>query len=236
MTKPPRARRSPQQTREPHARRAPAHGKRWSRRSDARPGELIAAALRLFSENGFAATRLEDVAAAAGVSKATVYLYFANKERLLEAVIRNAIDSGFDRADLFFDAFDGPTPNLVRTLLRLLEAMALDGPFPALLKLLISEAANFPEIARIWGEAGPKRMLALIQRVIQRGIDRGEFRPISAAVVAPLVLSPVFLLAVWQYSLTPHLKLELDRSAITSAHVEILLRGLAVDPASEVIS
>ncbi|MEP6863452.1 MAG: TetR/AcrR family transcriptional regulator [Deltaproteobacteria bacterium] len=217
-------------------RRAPAHGKRWVRRSEARPAALIAAALRLFSENGFAATRLEDVAAAAGVSKATVYLYFANKERLLEAVIRDAIDTNFDRADLFVEAFDGPTPNLVRTLLRLLEAMALDGPFPALLKLLISEAANFPEIARIWGEAGPQRMLALIQRVIQRGIDRGEFRPIAAEVVAPLVLAPVFLLAVWQHALTPHLHLALDRSAITAAHVEILLRGLAVDPAPEVIS
>ncbi len=217
------------------AKGAAVRGKKWLRRSDARPAELTAAALRQFSEKGFAATRLEDVAAAAGVSKATVYLYFENKERLFEAVIREAINSRFERADAFFQAFDGPTPNLVRTLMRFLETSLLDGPFPPMIKLLISESANFPELARVWGEVGPKRALALIQRVIQRGIDRGEFRPVNPEHHAPLVISPLFLLAVWQHAFTPHMNLHLDRSAILAAHVELLLRGLAVDQPPEVL-
>ncbi|RIK89923.1 MAG: TetR family transcriptional regulator, partial [Burkholderiales bacterium] len=62
--------------------------RRWARRKDARPGELLDAALDLFVDRGFAATRLEDVARRAGVSKGTLYLYYANKEELLKAVVR----------------------------------------------------------------------------------------------------------------------------------------------------
>ncbi|MFA5915908.1 MAG: helix-turn-helix domain-containing protein, partial [Burkholderiales bacterium] len=61
---------------------------RWARRKDARPEEIIAAALELFVERGYAATRLDDVAARAGVSKGTLYLYFENKEDLFKAVVR----------------------------------------------------------------------------------------------------------------------------------------------------
>lgn len=61
---------------------------RWERRKDARPQELLDAALALFVERGYAATRLDDVAARAGVSKGTLYLYFENKEELFKAVVR----------------------------------------------------------------------------------------------------------------------------------------------------
>jgi AcrR family transcriptional regulator len=154
--------------------------KRWERRADERPAELTAAALRLFSERGFAATRLEDVAAAAGVSKATVYLYFDNKERLFEAVVRAAVTPSLEHAAALVDAFDGPTPSLVRTLVALFEG-ALDGPFPAIAKLIIAESGNFPELAQLWVDLALGRALALVQKVIQRGVDRGEFRQVDPA-------------------------------------------------------
>ena len=61
------------------------------RRKEARPSELLEAALELFVEKGFAATRLEDVASRAGVSKGTLYLYFENKDALFKAVVQEGI-------------------------------------------------------------------------------------------------------------------------------------------------
>src|SRR6266853_5017395 len=75
----------------------PAPSARWRRRKDARPGEIVAASLACFAERGFAATRLEDVARRAGVTKGTVYIYFPNKEELFKAVVREALLPHLDR-------------------------------------------------------------------------------------------------------------------------------------------
>src|SRR5262249_19810630 len=95
-----------------------AIARRWERRKEARPAEIVAAALQLFSDRGFAATRLDDVATVAGVSKGTVYLYFESKEQLFEAVVREAVAPNIARAEALVDAFDGPTSDLLRALLR----------------------------------------------------------------------------------------------------------------------
>ena len=166
--------------------------KKWERRSETRPAELIEAALRCFSERGFAATRLDDVAARAGVSKATVYLYFENKEKLFEAVVRAAVAPKLDQAHELVDKFEGSTPDLMRSLLAILET-ALDGPFPAMAKLVISESGNFPELARLWVSLVLRRGFSLLERLIERGVERGEFRAVDPAVAAPLVMAPVIL-------------------------------------------
>jgi len=186
----------------------------------------MAAAVRLFAERGFAGTRLEDVAASAGVSKATVYLYFEGKEQLFEAVVRQVVTPNVEQALALVDAFDGSTPTLIRTLLTLLET-ALDGPFPAVLKLVIAESGNFPALACLWAHVALRPMLALLHRVVQRGIDRGEFRPVNPADVLPLIAAPVVLLALWKHSFGQHTDIPMDRHAVLVAHAEMLLRGLA---------
>src|SRR5215470_18765707 len=110
--------------------------KRWERRKDARPGEIVAAALQLFSNRGFAATRLEDVATVAGVSKGTVYLYFESKEQLFEAVVREAIAPNIDRAEAIVDAFEGPTPDLLRALFAFVGEV-LETPITGVMKLIV---------------------------------------------------------------------------------------------------
>jgi AcrR family transcriptional regulator len=205
---------------------ATERAKRWERRSETRPAELIEAALRCFSERGFAATRLDDVAARAGVSKATVYLYFDNKEKLFEAVVRAAVASSLDQAHELVDKFEGSTPDLVRSLLAVFET-ALDGPFPAMAKLVISESGNFPELARLWVSLVLRRGFSLVERIVQRGVERGEFRAVAPAVAAPLVMAPVILLGIWKQSFGQHTDMQLDRHAIFMEHVETILRGLA---------
>jgi AcrR family transcriptional regulator len=205
--------------------------KKWERRSDARPAELIAAALRCFAERGFAATRLDDVAANAGVSKATVYLYFDSKEKLFEAVVRAAVVPSLDQAHALVDAFDGGTPDLVRTLLVVFET-ALEGPFPAIAKLVIAESGNFPQLARFWADVVLRRGMALVQRVVERGVARGEFRPVDPKTVAPLLMAPVVLLGLWRQSFGQHTDMKLDTRAILTEHTETVLRGLAPDGAA----
>ena len=200
--------------------------KRWERRATARPTELAAAALALFSERGFAATRLDDVAARAGVSKATVYLYFKNKEELFEAVVHTAVLPRVEQAEMLADAFEGSTPNLIRTLVTLFEA-ALDSPFPAIAKLIIAESGNFPELAKLWSKVVLQHALALFKRIIERGIERGEFRQVDPDAAAPLLIAPVMLLGIWQQAFAPHAAITLDRHAVLSTHVDVLLRGLA---------
>ena len=90
---------------------------RWERRKDARPQELLAAALEQFVERGYAATRLEDVAKRAGVSKGTLYLYFTNKEELFKAVVRENIVQAIGEAEQDAAVFEGHSGELLRTIL-----------------------------------------------------------------------------------------------------------------------
>ena len=92
---------------------AAAPGTKRERRKEARPGELLEAALDLFIEKGFAATRVDEVAARAGVSKGTLFLYFPSKEELFKAVVRQNIAGRFDEWRQELEAFEGTTSELL---------------------------------------------------------------------------------------------------------------------------
>ncbi|HZX42303.1 MAG TPA: TetR/AcrR family transcriptional regulator [Myxococcaceae bacterium] len=203
--------------------------KRWERRKEARPAEIVAAALQLFSDRGFAATRLEDVATVAGVSKGTVYLYFESKEQLFEAVVREAIAPNIDRAEAMVDAFEGPTPDLLRALFELLGAV-LETPLTGVMKLLVAESGNFPQLARLYADLVLRRAFRLLERILERGMARGEFRPVDPHTTVPLIMAPVLLLAMWKHSFGAHTDLVLDRRAVLEAHRENLLLGLSATP------
>jgi len=199
--------------------------KKWRRRRDARPGELTSAAFALFAEQGFAATRLEDVAARAGVSKATIYRYFENKDALFAAVIKEAISPRFAEAEVLVEAFQGSSADLLRTFFQIARG-ALGGPLPALLKMIVSESGTFPQLASLWAELALSRMMGLVRRIVERGIARGEFREVDLAVIAPLVGAPVLLLGIWKQTFS-HTSLKLDPNQVLDQHVDLLLRGLA---------
>jgi len=203
--------------------------KRWERRKEARPAEIVAAALHLFSDRGFAATRLEDVATVAGVSKGTVYLYFESKEQLFEAVVREAITPNIARAEALVDGFEGPTPDLLRGLFAFVGEV-LETPLTGVMKLIVSESGNFPQLARMYANLVLRRAFALMRRILERGVSRGEFRPMDLHATVPLVVAPILLLGVWKHSFGAHTDLTLDRRKVLEAHCENLLRGLAAAP------
>jgi AcrR family transcriptional regulator len=198
---------------------------RWRRRKEARPDEILAAALASFAERGFAATRLDDVAARAGISKGTLYLYFKGKEELFEAVVRATLVPNLERVEALTATFEGPSARLLERLL-LIIAGIVDSRVGAIPKLVIAEAGNFPDLARFYLDEVVRRGLRLIGTILRRGIERGEFRPIDVDHTVFCVIAPMLLAALWKNSLEPHDDAPLDAQALARAHLELLLRGL----------
>ncbi|MEM5427352.1 TetR/AcrR family transcriptional regulator [Cupriavidus oxalaticus] len=206
---------------------------RWSRRKAARPQELVAAALDLFVERGYAATRLEDVAAAAGVSKGTVYLYFANKEELFKSVVRANLVPALSRGTELVDRYEGSTPELLRELLRGWWGLIGATPVAGLTKLIMAESANFPDIARFYNEEVVVPGDELFARVLARGAARGEFRPKPANPTTTLICAPLMFLMLWQRSLRATSGKDLDPEIFLDQLLDTLLFGLTTGEARE---
>lgn len=213
--------------------RKDADAPRWSRRKAARPQELVAAALNLFVERGFAATRLEDVAAAAGVSKGTVYLYFANKEELFKTVVRENLVPALARGTDLVDRFEGSTPELLRELLRGWWGLIGATPVSGLTKLIMAESGNFPDIARFYQEEVMLPGDELFARVLARGVERGEFRALPPNPTTTLVCAPLVFLMLWQRAFGLYSHKEIDPDAYLDNLLEMLLFGLTAGEARD---
>lgn len=206
------------------------------RRKEARPAELLDAALELFVEKGFAATRSEEVARRAGVSKGTLYLYFPSKEELLKAVIQQflaeRIVEGARRADAF-DQEGASTPEVMENLLSEWWMQVYDSPASGVFKLVIAEARNFPDIARFYAERVIVPGTELCVRLLRRGMQRGEFGEVDVEAAAHSILMPLVMLCVLKHSLVPcgiSKSLGSDAESTIRTHLRLVLNGLLVRP------
>lgn len=174
---------------------------RRERRKQARPGELLTAALELFVEKGFAATRVEEVAQRAGVSKGTLFLYFSSKEELFKAVVRENISGHYPEWQVEVDSFRGHSADLLRHAMLAWWTHIGSTRASGISKLIMSEASNFPELAQFYQHevVGPGK--ELIRRILQRGVDQGHFRVRDMASSVYTVLAPLLFLALWKHSL-----------------------------------
>lgn len=205
------------------------------RRKDARPGELLAAALDLFVEKGFAGTRAEEVAKRAGVSKGTLFLYFSSKEELFKAVVRENISGRFDEWNDEFNNFQGSTPDMLRYCVRAWWERIGSTKASGITKLMMSEAGNFPELAAFYQTEVIQPGNDLLQRVLKRGVDRGEFQPMDLQYGVYTVLTPMLYLAMWKHSLGTCLASSdsIDPEKYIAVHVETLLHGLSARPTAD---
>ncbi len=203
-----------------------------TRRKGARPGEILASALALFAAHGFAATRLEDVADRAGVSKGTIYLYFPTKEALFRAVVRKGLVPNIAAMEDLAATHAGSAASLIREIVGRIFSL-IESDLAAIPRLVLTESGNFPNLARFYADEVAARGRRLIAGVISRGIERGEFRPLDVPSAVPLVAAPIILLLLWQSSFARHGAappgLMLDPRAILETHLDVLLRGLAAD-------
>lgn len=207
--------------------------RRWTRRKEARPAELISAALDLFVERGFSATRLEDVATRAGVSKGTLYLYFSSKEELFKAVVRGGIVPAIERAEKRLEDHRGSAADLIRDLVKGWWVSVGSTRLGGIPKLMISESGNFPELAQFYYDEVISRGHRLIAAAVQRGIDSGEFLPVDVEYVMRLVIAPLWLLTVWRFSFDQCDNHKLDPVTYLDSHLDLILRGLGKAEVSE---
>lgn len=205
------------------------------RRKDARPGELLAAALELFVEKGFAATRAEEVAKRAGVSKGTLFLYFSSKEELFKAVVRENISGRLDEWRLELDQYEGKSADLLRYCITVWWERVGSTQAAGISKLMMSEAGNFPELAAFYQAEVIAPGNALVRRVLQRGIDSGEFRPMELNYGTYLVMAPILFLTIAKQSLGACMPegMVFDPHAYIQTQVDNMLVGLTVRPAPD---
>ena len=197
------------------------------RRKEARPQELLDAALELFVEKGFSATRIEEVALRAGVSKGTLYLYYPSKEELLKAVIEQRLSTEIAAVAAEAERFEGPTPELLRELLTGWWQRMYDGPASGVFKIIVTEVRAFPEIAEFHRRAVVEPGQQLIGGLIQRGIARGEFRAVDVGCAVHSIVLPMVMLCIHKHSIGACIPQHpLDAKTFIRQHVELVLAGL----------
>jgi AcrR family transcriptional regulator len=197
------------------------------RRPEARPAEILAAALDLFAEKGFSATRMEDVASRAGLSKAAIYLYFKDKMALLTALVQDMASANLAVAGGIAAGHQGPIAPLLRQIMVFMAGRLRETRFPDLVKVIISESRAHPDIGRLYLETVIRHGLPMFETLLRRGMEQGEFRSADPAFAAKSLVAPVLLAAIWKTVFEPLGAEMLDMEGFVSQHVDIMMRGLA---------
>lgn len=200
---------------------------RWRRRKDARPDEILSAALEVFADRGFAATKLEDVARRAGVTKGTIYLYFANKEALFKALIRQTIVPVIAKGEAIAQAFTGSSRDLFERLIREYWRVVGETSLSSIPRLMIAEAGNFPELARFYYQEVVTRGHRLMEGVLARGIKAGEFKKVDLAIATKLGMAPLLHAVVARKAFAACMPEGFDVPSYLDTHIELFLHGIA---------
>ena len=196
------------------------------RRPEDRASEIARAALELFVTRGFAATKLEDVAKEASVSKGLPYLYFKSKEGLFKAVIAEAVAGPLAQANDMIERFEGTSEELLRVLVAGFRAFE-ETPAGGVVKLILAEAGNFPDVAEFYCTHFDVRGRDLFIRTLRRGVESGEFRPLpDLETTAIVILQPLAMFSVWKRSLAPFDPSQVDGDRFYTAYLDFVLKGL----------
>src|SRR3974390_2326526 len=201
---------------------------RWRRRKDARPTEILEAALAVFAERGFASTRMDEIAQRAGVTKGTIYLYFESKEAVFRALVTEQIGTAISRLADEVKNYDGAAADLLRLILRAIGHFICHTDRAVLPKIILAEAGNFPSILEFYRREIIDKGISLLQSVIARVTARGEFRDVPIEHAARLCFAPFLLGALWRATFASFDRTPYDLDALIELHIDVLLRGLAM--------
>jgi AcrR family transcriptional regulator len=200
---------------------------RWSRRKDARPAEILDAALKVFAEKGFAGARMDDIARRAGVTKGTIYLYFENKEAVFKTLVRESIGTAVSDVSERAASFEGPARALIGFALNTMAQLLATSDRVVLPKIIIAESGNFPELARFYRDEIIDKGLGVMTAAIRRGIAQGEFRAVPVEHAVRLCIAPVLLGAIWRVTFARFDETPYDYQGLIDTHLDVLFRGLA---------
>jgi AcrR family transcriptional regulator len=210
-----------------------ADGAARQRRKEARPQELLAAALTLFVEKGFAATRTEEVARLAGVSKGTLFLYYPSKDELFKSVVRHNLTSLIEEGEQLAACFEGSSSELLGLLIQTWWERFGNTPAAGIHKVILAEVRNFPELAQFYADEVMVPAERLFGGCVERGVARGEFRPLPTHEVSLALIAPLIFMAVHRHSVgccPVHGTALMDPERLLRTQLELVLRGLQVRP------
>ncbi|WP_332770883.1 TetR/AcrR family transcriptional regulator [Phenylobacterium sp.] len=211
----------------------PAGGPKFKRRKAERPDEIVTAAFEIFSEKGFAAARLDDIAARAGVSKGAIYLYFATKEDIFRAVVEMGVAPNLGLIQANIAAHPDSFPDLIRGAVSVLGQMIATTPIGGIVKMVIGESRNFPELARTWHDTLIRPALGAMTLAITAAQARGELRPGDPRQYALSLISPMLVGVIWRETFEPVGAEPFDIPALARQHAELWLRGMLVQPEAQ---
>jgi len=208
-------------------------GPKFQRRAEARPDEVLDAAIELFMEKGFAATRVEEIARRAGLSKGTVYLYFPSKEAVLEGLVRRAILPVAESALGALDAHQGDPRIVITQVIRMLADRLSDPKTMAIPQIVLREVLGFPHLAQMYRREVLDRAIPALENLIRRGIDQGYLRPVDPELTVRSVIGPIMIHMVLAevFEVTPQGGLQIDR--LIDNHLAILFSGLSAPGAQQ---
>ncbi len=199
---------------------------KWRRRSEARPAEIVQAALDVFAEKGFAAAKLDEIAARAGISKGALYLYFETKEDLFRAVVREAVAPNLDMVEAVLAQTAMPFPDMMRLVFERLAQVIGTTRLGSVAKLVIGESRNFPELARVWHDEVVSRALGALSSALAKAQVRGQIRQGEPRLQAFSLVGPVLMGVIWQETFTPIGAPALELKSLIAEHADIVLTGL----------
>jgi AcrR family transcriptional regulator len=215
------------------AQNATHRGPKFRRRAEARPDEVLDAALELFIEKGFAATRVEDIAKRAGISKGAVYLYFPSKEKILEGIVRRAIVPIAEHALSFVRGYEGDPRLVITMVMKMLAGKLNDPKLLAIPKVILREALVFPELAEMYRREVLEKVMPVIEGLIRKGVDEGYLKPVDPELTLRSIAGPVMIhVALFEvFGITPKDGFAIDR--LIDNHLTILFDGLSAPPSSK---
>ena len=203
---------------------------KWRRRADARPNEVMDAALTLFMKKGFTATRVEDIAASAGLSKGAIYLYFDSKKDILKGLIQRSIVPIIENSEHLAATMTGDPKTTISTVIKLITQRMNEPHLFAIPRLIIAEAGNFPDLAQMYRDEVIERGFSVLEAILEQGIQKGIFRPMNSRLVIRNIMGPM----ITNLLLTNVFRFEDDPSVtpeqFAKSHMDILFNGLLVKP------
>lgn len=198
----------------------------WQRRKQARPGEILDAALAVFAEKGFAAARMEDIAVKAGVTKGTIYLYFPSKEEVFKSLARQHVSDNLVVAAREAVHFEGSAFDFLRLFYARFLEIVLHRDAAVLPKIIIGESGNFPELARFWRAEVIEKVSALISSMLAKAMARGEIRDLPPDEATKLAMAPVLMCIVWRTTFETAGAQDFDYRHFLDTHCDIFFKGL----------
>jgi len=193
---------------------------KYQRRKEDRPQEIADAAFKMFAEKGYAATRIDDVAKRAGVSKGLTYLYYKTKEDLFKAVVKNVVIRRVDSLIGNVESTELSSEEFLRGPLLDFMKKVPGSPIAIVIRLLISEGPRHPDLVNYYYENVVARGLGAIRQFVARGVERGEFRREALDHQPHLFLAPMMLSMIWRLVFTDK---PLDTDQLMESQVELLL-------------